>query len=280
MTLLPTRVTAKIGRSVGERQERSELMAADASPCQIGLLVYPGMTQIDFAEPFEIFARLPETSVHVVARSTAPVRSDRGLVLVPTVTCEDCPPLDVVVVPGGPGQHQLSHDEVVLEFLRRQAAQAKYVTSVCTGALVLGTAGLLWGYRATTHWLSLPLLELYGAIAVEQRVVVDGNRVTASGCTAGMDFGLQLAAMLQGDTIAQQIQLQLEYCPAPPFASGSPVTAPKAVVDTLRRAAAPLQQERWKAASRWRSEWTARGQVTSDTSAPLRSRERDQQTAG
>jgi len=233
-------------------------MAADASPCQIGLLVFPGMTQIDFAEPFEIFARLPDTVVHVIAKSTDPVRSDRGLVLVPTIACEDCPPLDVMMVPGGPGQHQLCRDEAVLEFLRRQAAQAEYVTSVCTGALVLGAAGLLWGYRATTHWLSLPLLELYGAIAVGQRVVVDGNRVTASGCTAGMDFGLQLAAMLRGETIAQQIQLQLEYSPVPPFASGSPETAPHGVVEAVRHIAEPLQEARWKAASRWRNEWTAR----------------------
>lgn len=226
-----------------------------ATPCHIGLLLFPKMTQIDFAEPFEVFARLPDTVVHVVARTLDPVRTDRGLVLLPTAACEDCPQLDVVVVPGGPSQHDLTNDKVVLGFLRRQAAQAKYVTSVCTGALTLGAAGLLNGYRATTHWLSLPLLELYGATPVDQRVVVDGNRVTCGGCTAGLDFGLRLAAMLRGDTVAQQIQLQLEYSPAPPFQSGSPATAPKDVVETLRRVAEPFQQERWKAASRWRTEW-------------------------
>jgi cyclohexyl-isocyanide hydratase len=169
-----------------------------------------------------------------------------------------------VVVPGGPGQHDLTNDEAVLGFLRRQATQAKYVTSVCTGALALGAAGLLFGYRATTHWLSVPLLELYGAIPVDQRVVVDGNRVTCGGCTAGLDFGLRLAAMLRGDTVAQQIQLQLEYSPVPPFQSGSPSTAPKDVVATVRRVAEPFQQERWKAASRWRTDWMSRrGQVPS-----------------
>jgi len=238
-------------------------MSVNSTPnkaqCQIGLLLFPAMTQIDFAEPFEVFARLPDTIVHIVAGTLDPVRTDRGLVLLPTVTCEDCPPLDVVVVPGGPGTQALLEDEAMLAFLCDQAQQAKYVTSVCTGALVLGAAGLLRGYQATTHWLSMPLLELYGAHPLEQRVVVDGNRVTASGCTAGMDFGLQLAAMLCGETIAQQIQLRLEYSPAPPFQSGSPATAPKAIIDAVRRAAAPLQQERWKFAHKWRKDWMPLG---------------------
>ncbi len=233
-------------------------MSVNSTPCHIGLLLFPGMTQIDFAEPFEVFARLPDTIVHVVAKTLDPVRTDRGLVLVPTVTCEDCPPLDVVVVPGGPGTQHLLQDAAMLEFLRARAQQVKYVTSVCTGALVLGAAGLLSGYRATTHWLSLPLLELYGAVPVQQRVVVDRNRVTAGGCTAGMDFGLQLAAMLRGATIAQQIQLHLEYSPAPPFQSGSPATAPKDVVETVRRAAQSRQQERWNAASDWRNNQLSR----------------------
>jgi cyclohexyl-isocyanide hydratase len=228
-------------------------MSVNSATCHIGLLLFPGMTQIDFAEPFEVFAQLPDTVVHVVAKALDPVQTDRGLVLVPTMTIAECPPLDVVVVPGGPGTQHLLHDDAMLEFLRRQAQQAKYVTSVCTGALVLGAAGLLSGYRATTHWLSMPLLELYGAAPVAQRVVVDGNRVTAGGCTSGMDFALQLAAMLRGVTIAQQIQLQLEYSPAPPFQSGSPAIAPKDIVESVRRAAEPRHQERWKAASEWRS---------------------------
>jgi cyclohexyl-isocyanide hydratase len=219
-------------------------MSVNCAPCQIGLLLFPGMTQIDFAEPYEVFARLPDTIVHVVAKSLDPVRTERGLVIVPTVSVEDCPKLDVVVVPGGPGIAHLLQDEAMLAFLRRQAGEAKYVTSICTGSLVLGAAGLLHGRRATTHWLSMPLLDLFGAVAVNERVVVDGNCVTGGGCTSGMDFALQLAAMLRGETVAQQIQLQLEYSPAPPFAAGSPATAPEEIVDTVRRAAERLQRER------------------------------------
>jgi cyclohexyl-isocyanide hydratase len=219
-------------------------MSANSAPCHIGLLLFPGMTQIDFAGPYEVFARLPDTVVHVVAKTADPVRTERGLVLVPTVTCEACPQLDVLVVPGGPGQQLLMDDEEVLAFLRRQAPQAKYVTSVCTGALVLGAAGLLRGYRATTHWLSLPLIELFGATAVDERVVIDGNRMTGGGCTAGIDFALRLAAILHGETVAQQIQLQLEYSPDPPFQSGSPATAPADLVEKVRRAAERFQGER------------------------------------
>jgi hypothetical protein len=146
----------------------------------------------------------------------------------------------------------------VLGFLRRQAGQAKYVTSVCTGALVLGAAGLLWSYRATTHWLSLPLLRHFGAIPVDERVVIDRNRVTSGGVTSGIDFGLHLAAMLRGETIARQIQLQMEYNPAPPFRSGSPSTAPQDVIETVRLAAEPLQQERSTVARKWQKDWKSR----------------------
>ncbi|MGH6671204.1 MAG: DJ-1/PfpI family protein [Xanthobacteraceae bacterium] len=219
-------------------------MSVNSLRCQMGLLLFAGMTQIDFAEPYEVFARLPETIVHVVAKSLDPVCTERGLVIVPTISVENCPKLDVVVVPGGPGIAQLLEDEAMLAFLRRQAREARYVTSVCTGSLVLGAAGLLDGRRATTHWLSMPLLPLFGAIAVNERVVVDGNTVTGGGCTSGMDFALQLAAMMRGETIAKQIQLQLEYSPAPPFAAGSPATAPKEIVETVRGAAARLLEER------------------------------------
>ena len=231
------------------------MLADDRPPCHIGFLVFPGMTQLDFTGPYEVFARLPNTIVHVVTKTAGPVCSDRGLGFVPSVTCAACPPLDVIVVPGGPGQQALMDDEAVLGFLREQAKQARYVTSVCTGALVLGAAGLLRGYRATTHWLSLPLLEMFGAIAVEERVVLDRNRVTGGGVTAGIDFGLRLAAILRGEIVAQQIQLQMEYDPAPPFRSGSPATAPQVLIDAARRAAAPLQLERWKFANEWRKDW-------------------------
>lgn len=191
-----------------------------------------------------MFARLPNTEVLVVSKTLEPVRTDRGLILAPTTTYDACPPLHVVVVPGGPGQQGLMDDEAALAFLRHQAAQAKYVTSVCTGALVLGAAGLLRGYRATTHWLSLPPLPLLGAIPVDARVVVDRNRITGGGVTAGIDFGLTLAALLRGDAVAQQIQLQIEYNPAPPFTSGSPATAPASVVAAARSAGERLQARR------------------------------------
>ncbi|HEX4042384.1 MAG TPA: DJ-1/PfpI family protein [Xanthobacteraceae bacterium] len=236
---------------------------SDTKPLQIGFLIFRDLTQLDFTGPYEVFARLPDTRVHIVAKSSDPVRSDRGLLLVPTVTCAACPPLDVIVVPGGPGQQALMDDEEALGFVRAQAKTARYVTSVCTGALVLGAAGLLRGYRATTHWLSLPLLEAFGAVAVDERVVIDRNRVTGGGITAGIDFGLRLAAELRGEAVAQQIQLQMEYSPAPPFDAGSPATAPKDVVEAVRRAAAPLVEKRQKFADQWRQdEMTRNAAVT------------------
>jgi cyclohexyl-isocyanide hydratase len=219
-------------------------MSEVAKPLQIGLLLFPNMTQLDFTGPYEVFARLPDAVVHIVAKSLDPVRTERGLVLMPTVAHGDCPQLDVVIVPGGPGQQALMEDAAVLDFLRRQAVGAQYMTSVCTGALVLGAAGLLKGYKATTHWLSLPLLPLLGAIPVEARIVVDRDRVTGGGVTAGIDFGLKLAALLRGEAAAQQIQLQIEYNPDPPFASGSPRTASPELVAAARRAAARFQEER------------------------------------
>jgi cyclohexyl-isocyanide hydratase len=218
-------------------------MATTKRPCQIGLLLFPGMTQLDFTGPYEVFARLPDAAVHTVSRALGPVKTDRGLVLMPTVTYDDCPQLDVVVVPGGPGQQQLMEDEATHAFLRRQAAGARYVTSVCTGALVLGAAGLLTGYRATTHWLSLPLLSLLGATPVDARVVVDRDRITGGGMTAGIDFGLSVAALLYGDDVAQRVQLQMEYEPEPPF-HGSPATAPAEIVAAVRRDSDRFQAER------------------------------------
>lgn len=219
-------------------------MATAQTTDQIGMLLFPRMTQLDFTGPFEVFARLPDATVHIVSATLHPVKTDRGLMLSPTVTYGDCPKLDVIVVPGGPGQQDLMEDATVLDFLRRQAVGAKCVTSVCTGALVLGAAGLLTGYRATTHWMSLPLLKLLGATPVEERVVIDRNRITGGGVTAGIDFGLFVAATLRGEAVAQQIQLQIEYNPAPPFQSGSPWTAPPAIVAALRSASDAMQSKR------------------------------------
>src|SRR6478752_2228021 len=146
----------------------------------IGMLIFPRLTQLDMTGPYEVLARLPNTKVHLVAHTMAPVKTDRGMEIVPTVTIADCPPLDLVMVPGGPGQQDLMEDEVALEFLRKQAADAKYVTSVCTGSLVLGAAGLLMGKRATSHWAAIDHLKALGAIPVNQRVVMDGNVITGA----------------------------------------------------------------------------------------------------
>jgi cyclohexyl-isocyanide hydratase len=200
----------------------------------IGLLLFPDMTQLDMTGPYEVFARIPGARVHVLWKTLDPVRTERGLVMVPTMRLADCPALDLVCVPGGPGQVPLMTDPEVLGFLRRQAAACRWVTSVCTGSLVLGAAGLLRGYRATSHWLSLDQLALLGAEPVAERIVMDRNRITGAGVTSGIDFALFVAAQLCGEAQAKEIQLSIEYDPAPPFAGGSPRSADPAVVETIR----------------------------------------------
>jgi len=210
----------------------------------IGLLLFPRVQQLDLTGPYEVLASLPGTTMHLVAATLAPVASASGLVLAPTVSFADCPPLDVICVPGGVGVNALLTDAATLDFVRRQAEGARYVTSVCTGALVLGAAGLLRGRRATTHWASHDLLAAFGAIPVHARVVQDGNLLTGGGVTAGIDFGLTLVAELAGRAAAEAIQLALEYAPAPPFAAGAPETAPVAVVAAARAGLAGTLAER------------------------------------
>jgi cyclohexyl-isocyanide hydratase len=216
----------------------------------IGMLIFPRLTQLDMTGPYEVLARLPNTVVHLVAHTLDPVTTDRGMMIVPTVTYADCPQLDVIMVPGGPGQQDLMEDAVVLKFLQRQAITAKYVTSVCTGSLVLAAAGLLKGKRATCHWAAIEHLALLGAIPASERVVVDGNVVTGAGVASGIDFALALAAILESEQVAREIQLQIEYDPAPPFNSGSPRTASAEMVAALRGRLAPLNQQRRDVASR------------------------------
>ena len=199
----------------------------------IGMVLFPQLTQLDLTGPHEVLARLPDARVYLVAASLDPVRSDRGLTISPDATFDSTPALDILCVPGGAGVDPLMEDERVLEFLRARAEHARYVTSVCTGALLLGAAGLLDGYRATTHWLSLDLLPLFGALPVAERVVVDRNRITGGGVTAGIDFALAMAAELFGAELAQEIQLTLEYDPAPPWPGGSPRSSPPGVVHTV-----------------------------------------------
>lgn len=210
----------------------------------IGLLLFPRLTQLDLTGPYEVFARMPGATVHLVWKSLDAVTCDRGLGLLPNATFGDCPQLDVICVPGGPGQIDLMDDHETLDFLRRQAPGAAWITSVCTGALVLGAAGLLRGYRATTHWASHDQLALLGAVPVQERWVVDRNRVTGGGVTAGIDFALKLAALTHGDDVAKAIQLSIEYDPAPPFDAGSPDGAGPGVVELLRPAMAPMLEKR------------------------------------
>ena len=203
-------------------------------PLHIGLLLFPQVQQLDFTGPYEIFATLPDTKVHLVCKEVVPVISATGLIFTPDMAMADCPQLDVLCIPGGAGVNALLKDEEVIAFIRQQAAAAKYVTSVCTGALVLGAAGLLQGRRATTHWASHHFLARYGAIPVRERVVRDGNLFTGGGVTAGIDFALTLAAELCGRDAAEAVQLALEYAPAPPFDAGTPETAPPQVLAAVR----------------------------------------------
>jgi cyclohexyl-isocyanide hydratase len=216
----------------------------------IGAVIYPEMDQIDFTGPFEVLSRLPDSTFHVLGKENEPIRDVHGLLLTPERTLAEAPRLDVLVVPGGHGQEALMEDEAVLGFLRRQAAGARYVFSVCTGALLIGAAGLLKGVRATTHWSSFHLLPYFGAIPVDARVVVDGKVVSAAGVTAGIDGALRLAALLRGTHTAQRIQLNIQYAPEPPFDSGTPSSAPQEVLVAEREAIDMLTQQRRRTARR------------------------------
>ena len=191
----------------------------------IGILLFPNVTQLDATGPAQVLCRAPGAKLHMIWKTLDPIQTDAGFSILPTTTFADCPPLDVICIPGGAGQVGVMNDEEVLAFVRKQGTQAKYVTSVCTGSLVLGAAGLLKGYRSACHWASRDLLAAFGAIPVAERVVRDRNRFSGGGVTAGIDFGLTLLAELAGDEVAQSVQLGLEYDPQPPFQSGSPEKA-------------------------------------------------------
>ena len=211
---------------------------------RIGLLLFPRMTQLDLTGPFEVFTRVPGAEVLLLWKTLEPVQADTGLRLLPSATLHGCPPLDVICVPGGPGVNALMEDAEVLDWLRRQAEEARYVGSVCTGSLVLGAAGLLRGRRATSHWGSRDLLAAFGATPIAGRVVRDGNLFTGGGVTAGIDFALTMAAELAGPEAAQAIQLQIEYAPAPPFDAGTPDTAPPDVLAAARQRNVGTRTER------------------------------------
>ena len=221
-----------------------------SQPLQIGLVLFPRVTQLDFTGPLQVFSSVPGVKVHLIWKRIEPVASDSVMMLTPTITFADCPQLDVICVPGGFGTDDMVNDEEMLEFLRSQATGAKYVTSVCTGSLVLGAAGLLQGYRATTHWSAMDHLAPFGATPTKTRVCVDRNRVTGGGVTAGIDFALTLVSLLVDRQTAEAIQLRLEYNPAPPFNAGSPDTAPPEVLAFMKAKIAPFQQRRGEAIDR------------------------------
>jgi cyclohexyl-isocyanide hydratase len=211
-----------------------------STPCHIGFLLFPQVTQLDLTGPAQILGRIPGAQVHLLWKSRDPVATDVGFTINPTTTFADCPQLDVLCVPGGFGIEGLFDDEETLDFLRRQGAQAKYVTSVCNGALVLGAAGLLRGYRSACHWMWREFLPRFGAVPVAERIVRDRNRISGGGVTAGIDFGRALAAELAGEEVAKTLQLAFEYDPQPPFDCGSPEAAGPERVARLRA----LQGER------------------------------------
>jgi cyclohexyl-isocyanide hydratase len=221
-----------------------------STPLQIGLLVFPRVTQLDFTGPLQVFSSVPGATVHLIWKTLNQVPSDSVLMLSPTVTFADCPQLDVICVPGGVGTDALLNDEETLDFVRKQASGAKFVTSVCTGSLVLGAAGLLKGYKAATHWSAMEMLALFGATPTKTRVCIDRNRITGGGVTAGIDFALTLVSLLADRTTAEAVQLRLEYNPAPPFDAGSPDTAPVEVLAMLRERGAQGQTRRLEAVKR------------------------------
>jgi len=221
-----------------------------STPLQIGLVIFPKVTQLDLTGPVQVFSSVPGAQVHLIWKRIEPVSSDSVLTLTPTVTFADCPQLDVICVPGGVGTDDMINDAEMLAFLRKQAEAARYITSVCTGSLVLGAAGLLKGYRAATHWTAVDFLSEFGAIPAKTRVCVDRNRITGGGVTAGIDFALTLVSIMVDRKTAEAIQLRLEYNPAPPFNSGSPDTAPAEILALMKERIAPAQARRSEAIHR------------------------------
>ncbi|WP_428487632.1 DJ-1/PfpI family protein [Rhodopila sp.] len=217
---------------------------------QIGSLLFEELDQIDLTGPFEVLSRIPNATYRIYGKTAGPVRDVKGLRLTPDAALADAPRLDVLHVPGGFGQEALMQDTEVLDWIRQQAAGAQSVFSVCTGALLCGAAGLLMGRRATTHWASFHLLPFFGAIPVNERVVVDGNWIFAAGVTAGIDGALRLAAALRGDDAARAIQLDMVYAPEPPFNSGTPETAPAAILERARQSLRSITARREATARR------------------------------
>ena len=224
----------------------------ELSPIRIAFLLFPDVTQLDLTGPAQVLSRLGNATIDLVARTRGPVTTDAGFALLPTTTFDDAAQPDILCIPGGMGVNDAIEDAATMAWVARVAPGAAWITSVCTGSLLLGAAGLLDGYRATSHWAQHHMLAEFGAIPVKQRVVIDRNRATGGGVTAGIDFAFTLMAAIRGEAHARLVQLSLEYDPAPPFDSGSPA---RADADTLERFAAlgaktqPAREARTRAAA-------------------------------
>ena len=221
---------------------------------RFGILVFPNVQQLDLTGPYEVMGTVKGAEVELIWKDRDPVMSSTRLSLTPTATFDDCPPLDVLCIPGGGGVNALLEDKAVLDFVWERSAQARYITSVCSGALVLGAAGLLKGKRATTHWYAHDFLEEFGAIPVDARIVEDGKLITAGGVTSGIDFGLALVARLLGQAEAEIVQLSLEYAPAPPFRSGTPAEASPSVLAEAKERLSGSRRVREEMFARWREQ--------------------------
>ena len=214
---------------------------------KFGLLLFPNLTQLDLTGPLEVFSRMSGVETVLIWKTLEPVSSDRGMRMLPTHTFQTAQDLDLICVPGGPGQIELMDDYETLDYLRQVAAGCQWVTSVCTGSLVLAAAGLLSGYRATSHWSSIDQLALFGVEPVQKRVVRDRNRMTGAGVTSGIDFALHIAAEIFGEAAARSIQLQIEYDPEPPFTTGSLRSADPDLVASIRAEISPFIERRRRA---------------------------------
>lgn len=218
---------------------------------QIGMLLFPQLTQLDLTGPFEVLSRIPGATVHLVAKTLDPIAAEGGLRLLPSTTFTTVPAIDLLFVPGGWGQVAATEDKETIDWIRTTGERARWVTSACTGSLLLGAAGLLEGYRAATHWAFMDLLPLVGAIPTAKRVVIDRNRMTSGGVTAGIDIALTIVTEVAGREAAEMIQLQLEYDPEPPFRSGHPnVARPELVAKVRERVAARWAERKAQLANR------------------------------
>jgi cyclohexyl-isocyanide hydratase len=221
-------------------------------PLRVVFLVYPNVTQLDLTGPAQVLSRLGNSAIDLVWKTRDPVQTDSGFALLPTATIEETASADILCVPGGFGCVEVMHDADALDWVRSIGSRAQWVTSVCTGSLILGAAGLLQGYRATSHWAWRDYLKLFGAEPVAERVVFDRNRVTGGGVTAGIDFALALTAKIRGEEFAKAIQLGLEYDPHPPFDAGSPDSAGEELIEVVRERSnrmAPDREERVRSAA-------------------------------